>query len=317
MKRTLIAATTALALASVVLTGCGQKPVTGAMPARTMPSKIAAPAQAQAPAYGQPAAPLVGNNTASATGAVVLQLSSLKAAYQVQATREDVAAVEVKMTGAALQQPLVKRMTATELATQTTVAFEGLPVGDYSISLAAFDSAGDNIGQKSTHVVVQPGQETEVKLQLKLNPTVASGEGSVKFDFDIVDGDVIAPTPAPEAGEDETEAPEMDTEGMLGVEVLSKDTVRKLLLLKKLEVTLKITNHNRTETLSGEVKVDFFKMKGLFNKEEALVETQTQAIRNLAPGKSTIITLTSSKSASDAEATVHTVAASATASTRE
>lgn len=315
MKRSLIATATALALASIMMTGCGQKPATSALPARLSPSKVAP--KAQAPAYGTQPGALVGNNAAAATGAVVLQLSSLKAAYQVQATRQDVAAVEIKMTGAGLSQPLVKRMSAAEMQTSTTVAFEGVPVGSYAIALAAFDAQNKSIGAKSTDVEVQANQETAVKLQLKLDPTVTSGSGSLRFDFDIVDGDtVVEPAPSPEP-EEETEEPEMDTEGMLDVEVVSKDTVRKFLLFKKLEVTLKVTNRNKTETLSGEVKVEFFKMKGLINKEEALVETLTEAIEDLAPGKSVTITLTSTKSASDAEATVHTIASSATASTRD
>ncbi|MFP5502505.1 MAG: hypothetical protein ACLGIN_08440 [Candidatus Sericytochromatia bacterium] len=313
MKRSLIATATTLALASIMLAGCGQSPATSALPSRVSQSQMRpATPMTQAPAYGNPA-PVLGNNAAAGVGAVVLQLSSLGSGYQVQATREDVAEVEVKMTGAGLTQPLIKRMSKAELQTSTTVAFEGVPVGTYSIALAAFDTEGLNIGQKSTSVQVQADQETEVKLQLKLNPTLASG--NVKFDFDIVDGDLITePTPAPD--EEEADEPEMDTEGMLDVEIVSMDTVRKLLLLKKLEVTLKITNTNTTEHLSGEVKVDFYKMKGLFNKEETLVETLTQEVENLAPGKSVTVTLTSSKSASDAEATVHTIASSATASSR-
>ena len=312
MKRSLIATATTLALASIMLAGCGQSPATSALPSRVSQSQMRpATPMTQAPAYGNPA-PVLGNNAAAGVGAVVLQLSSLGSGYQVQATREDVAEVEVKMTGAGLTQPLIKRMSKGELQTSTTVAFEGVPVGTYSIALAAFDTEGLNIGQKSTSVQVQADQETEVKLQLKLNPTLASG--NVKFDFDIVDGDLITePTPAPE---EEADEPEMDTEGMLDVEIVSMDTVRKLLLLKKLEVTLKITNTNTTEHLSGEVKVDFYKMKGLFNKEETLVETLTQEVDNLAPGKSVTVTLTSSKAASDAEATVHTIASSATASSR-
>ena len=313
MKRSLIATATTLALASIMLAGCGQSPATSALPSRVSQSQMRpATPTTQAPAYGNPA-PVLGNNAAG-VGAVVLQLSSLGGAYQVQATREDVAEIEVKMTGAGLTQPLIKRMSKGELQTSTTVAFEGVPVGAYSIALAAFDTEGLNIGQKSTSVQVQADQETEVKLQLKLNPTLASG--NVKFDFDIVDGDLITdPTPTPDE-EEQTDEPEMDTEGMLDVEIVSMDTVRKLLLLKKLEVTLKITNTNTTEHLSGEVKVDFFKMKGFFNKEETLVETLTEEVDNLAPGKSVTITLTSSKSASDAEATVHTIASSATASSR-
>lgn len=309
MKRSLLIPAVALVLSSLVMTGCGQKPATGVM----LPSKLTArkPAASSATNVATPAA---------GTGSLVLQLSSLKG-YSVQATKADVAALEIKMTGPGLATPLAKKMTASELKSSNTVAFEGIPVGAYTVSLTAFDAKGANIGQKATDVEVETNQQTEVKLALKLNPSAATG--SVKFDFDIIDGDAVAETPAAteEAPatepDDEATNPGGSEDGLLGIEIVNKQINRKFLLFKKLEVTVKVTNLNATEALSGEVKVEYYKMSGLFTKEPKLVETLTQTVSNLPAGKSVEITLQSSKAADDAEATVHTVVSSASASTAD
>lgn len=312
MKRSMII--TALTLASLVATGCGTSPTSG-VPFKSTVRNTAtkAPAQAANTAVGV------------STGNVVLQMSSLREAakaYSTLATKADVAALEVKLTGPGLSAPLVRRMTAAELTTSNTVAFEGVPVGAFQITLTAFDKTNKGIGTKSTNVQVAADEETTVALQLKLDPTVKTG--NLSFSFDLVDGDEVeapAPTPAPETDEDEEEetapAPTPSPTGDgLAIEVTGKEVVRKLLLLKKLSVTVKVTNES-AETLSGAVKIEFYSTSGLFNKETKLVETQTQDVKNLAPGKSVELTLLSTKSASDAEATVHTVLSSASASTAD
>jgi hypothetical protein len=315
MKRSMII--TALTLASLVATGCGTSPTSG-VPFKSTVRNAAmqkAPAQAANVAVGV------------STGNVVLQMSSLREAakaYSTLATKADVVALEVKLTGPGLSAPLVRRMTAAELTTSNTVAFEGVPVGAFQITLTAFDKSNKGIGTKSTNVQVAADEETKVALQLKLDPTVKTG--NVSFSFDLVDGDEVeapAPTPAPETDEDEDEAEETapaptpsPTGDGLAIEVTGKEVVRKLLLLKKLSVTVKVTNES-AETLSGAVKIEFYSTSGLFNKETKLVETQTQDVKNLAPGKSVELTLLSTKSASDAEATVHTVLSSSSASTAD
>lgn len=312
MKRSLIIPAAILVLSSLVMTGCGKSASTGVMLPSKMSSKKSASTTPSNTAVGQP---MVG------TGSLVLSLSSLKkAAYAVAATSADVATLEVKMTGAGLAAPLIKPMKADELKNSNTVQFDGVPVGPYTITLTAFNASGENIGQKGTDVEVTANQETAVKLQLKLNPSTATG--SIKFDFDIIDGDVVeAPeedaSEATDAEQPEEATPDTDEDGLLGIEIVGKQVNRKFLLFKKLEVTVKVTNHNKTEAISGEVKVEYYKMSGLFSKEPKLVETLTQTVNNLQPGKSVEITLQSSKAADDAEATIHTVVSSASASTVE
>jgi hypothetical protein len=103
----------------------------------------------------------------------------------------------------------------------------------------------------------------------------------------------------------------------LSLEIVDKQVQRKFLLLKRLVVTVRVTNDNPTETLRGEVKVQFHKLKGLLRKTDTVVETLTAPVESLAPGKSMEVTLTSTVSAEDAKATVHTVVASSSASTRD
>lgn len=296
----------ALLIAAVFAAGCGLTPSTG-MPAR-MSRKMPISANPGAPRLADSGTLVANNGATRATGTLVLKLSSLQS-FQVLATREDVAELEVKLVGNNLAQPLVKRLSARELKTSNTIAFEGVPSGQFTVSLAAFDAQGANIGQKSTVVTVTPNDEVAVKLQLKLNPSVVNGTGKVKFDFDIVDGDVIEAPAASAPAQPE----EPDNEGVLAIEVTDKKVVRKLMLLKRLAVTVKITNKNTTESLSGQVKIDFVDSTGLIRKQMKVVETQTASVTNLAPGASKEVTLTSTKSAIDAEATVHTVLSSATA----
>lgn len=310
MKRSLII--TALTLASLLATGCGTSPNSGV----PFKSTVNRTATQQAPAAANTA---VGVST----GNLVLQMSSLREAakgYSTLATKADVAALEVKLTGAGLSAPLVRRMTAEELTTSNTVAFENVPTGAFQVTLTAFDKGNKGIGTKSTNVQVAADQETTVALQLKLDPTVKTG--NLSFSFDLVDGDEVeaspapTPTPTPDTDEEETVPSEPNGEG-LAIEVTDKQVVRKLLILKKLSVTVKVTNESTTETLSGAVKVEYYNLKGLFKKELKLVETLTQDVKNLAPGKSVELTLVSTKSADDAEATVHTVLTSASASTED
>ena len=316
MKRSLIA--TAAVLTLSFLAGCGATPTSGVPFKSTVRGSAA---QQKAPAQANTA-------VAASTGAIVLQMSSLRdaaKAYSVQATKADVVALEVKLTGAGLTEPLVRRMTASELTTSNIVAFEGVPVGAYQVTLTALDKSNKSIGTKGTNVQVAADQETKVALQLKLDPTVKTG--NLAFSFDIVDGDLIdAPAePAPDVDEEEqpaedeeeaTEPAPTPTGDGLAIEITGKETVRKLLLIKKLSVTIKVTNES-AKTLSGAVKVEFYNMSGLINKQLKLVETQTQDVKNLAPGKSVELTLVSNKAADDAEATVHTVLSSSTASTAE
>jgi hypothetical protein len=304
--------TTAFALAlALALTGCGKSPTAASSSSRlsavaTTPTSVAPVAQGF-----DPNAASTGT-AAAATGTFTLSLSSLKA--------DKVAFVEVSLSGTGLATPVTKRLSATDLASSNTLAFEHIPAGSLQASLTALDAGGNPLGSKATSVNVTANQET--KLQLKLAAAPA-------FGFDVVDPNAVAPTtPAidpskvvgtnPVAETPATPAPVSEEDaGALAVEITNKAVVRKFLLFKKLAVTVKVTNQNKTETLTGQVTVDFHKVTGIFSKEDAVVETLTAPVSSLAPGKSVEITLQSTKSAEDAEATVHTVVASSSASTRE
>lgn len=293
MNRSMIAALSAFLMAATLATGCGQAPST-AIPYRAT-KRTAQPAAAR---LAGPAATPVA---AQGVGTVVLKLSALQGA--------GADGLEVKLSGSRLPQPLVKRLSAEELTTSNTVAFEKVPAGQYSVSLGAFNAAGQSLGAKSTAVTVTPDGEIGVDLKLRLVPTAASGK--LKFEFDLLDG--LLPDTATQPTPDVPAAEEGDAEGVLGIEVLDKAVVKKYLLLKRLAVTVKVTNHNATETLSGQVKVEFIGTTGIIRKETKVVETLTASVAGLAPGQSKEITLQSTKSATDAEATVHTVAGSASA----
>lgn len=295
MKRSMIA--TALTLVALVATGCGASPTAGVPYKATTAVKRTSTTNTAA--------------SAAATvqvGSVALQLSSLKAD-----------ALELKLSGPGLSAPLTRRMTADELSASNTVTFDNLPVGSYSVSLTAFDATNKNLGSKSTQVAVQPQMATKVGLQL----TLTSGS----LAFTTVDGDAAqASTPAtrastvPATQASTAPAPDGatttgDANAALGIEVTDKQIVRKYLILKKLAVTVKVTNHNPTETLSGTVKIDFYATSGIISKTTKLSETIVQDVKNLAPGKSVELTIQSTKSAVDAQATVNTVVASASAVT--
>jgi hypothetical protein len=297
----------ALALA-LVLTGCGKSSPTSS--ASKLSAIASTPTAPIAQGYVPGATGTTGTTAATATGTFTLQLSSLKDAK--------IAFVEVSLAGAGLATPVTKRLTATDLASSNTLAFEHIPVGALQATLAALDAGGNALGTKATSVNVAANQET--KLQLKLAATPA-------FGFDVVDPNAItnatSPTTIDPSAVDpgsisETPTPVSEEDnGALAVEITDKSVVRKFLLFKKLSVTVRVTNQNQGQHLNGQVTVDFHKVTGIFTKEDTVVETLTAPVQDLAPGKSIDITLQSTKAADDAEATVNTVVASSSASTRE
>lgn len=322
LKSTRIAAALVLALA---LSACGSNPTTPAKTATTKKSTASTTAPAPvAPATGTtgPAkAPAAPANPA-ATGAVSIMLSSLKA--------EGVAGVAVQLTGPGLEEPIGKTLTAEELETSNTLAFENIPVGKLKAEVAAFDAAEESLGSTTTDVAVVADEEAKVAIQLSA-PATAGQPVAFKFvspeAFDAAPATTspsTEPSTEPVADDEEDEeddAPAADDEAIgskaLEVEIIDMQTIRKFLLFKKLEVTVRVTNTNATKTLNGEVKVDFHKLKGFLTKEDVIVETLTAPVTGLAAGKSIDITLTSTKAAEDAEATVHTVVSSSSASSFE
>ena len=315
--RSLTRTAAVLALA-LTLTACGGSPTSAARSvskAKTSPSTAAAPIAPPTGTSGTdqtttPAAP-------AATGAVLIMLSSLKA--------DGVAGVAVQLTGPGLEEPIGKTLTAEELKTSNTLAFENIPAGKLKAEVAAFDADEESLGATTTDVTIAAEEETRVAIQLTA-PAETAGQVAFKFvSPEAFDAAPVSNTPAdePAADEDEGDATPIDgtpvsgSDKALEVEIVDMQTIRKFLLFKKLEVTVRVTNENPTETLNGEVKIDFHKLKGFFSKEDVIVETLTAPVSGLAPGKSVDITLTSTKSAEDAEATVHTVVSSSSASSFE
>lgn len=318
--------TAAVLALALTLTACGSNPTAPARSVKKPSTSTAAPAPTApatgTPATGTPAAQAPANP--AATGAVMIMLSSLKA--------DGVAGVAVQLTGPGLEEPIGKTLTAEELKTSNTLAFENIPVGKLKAEVAAFDKDEESLGATTTDVVIKADDETKVAIQLSAPAETA---GQVAFKFVAPDAFDAAPaTPAPttpdedadeaDEDEDETGADDEDTSSdddaatgkALEVEIVDMQTIRKFLLFKRLEVTVRVTNEG-SKTLNGEVKVDFHKLKGFLTKEDVIVETLTAPISGLAAGKSVDITLTSTVSAEDAEATVHTVISSSSASSFE
>jgi hypothetical protein len=309
MKRSLLTLAALFAVSSLALAGCGAQP-TGVTPlsagktSKSASSLSAGSASAAAPA---------------ATGTLVLNLSALAGA----------SALELTLSGPGLAKSLVKKFSAAELATSNVVTFEGVPAAKLHVSLKATAANGQALAAKATDVTVAADGETDTGLDLKLGaaglamtltdgalPSATSALTQTQAPAQTTSGASGSTGSATGAASAPADAAAGDEQG-LGIEIVDKAVVKKLLVLKKLAVTVKVTNHNTTTALSGEVKVDYYYTPGvignLLQRDVKLVETLTQQVENLAPGKSTTITLTSTKSADDAKATVHTVLMSASA----
>jgi hypothetical protein len=309
MLRTTFATTVALALATALLGGCGKTSPT--VPSYDRLNKVASQTTTTQPiAQGTTDTTAIAPAAKAATGALLLSISSLKDASGT------IDSVDVTLTGAGLAQPLNKRLTAADLQSSNTLDFEHIPSGVLTATLKALDKSGTSLGTKTANVTVAATGQSKTLFVLKASP----------FDFTVTDPTAVTASPAP-ADSTGTETPvstgttgttttaDTSSDSALGVEVVSKATVRKYLLFKRLSVTLRVTNHNTTGTLNGQVTLNFHHTSGIFSKTDAVVETLTAPVTSLAPGKSVEITLQSTKSAEDAEATVHTVLASSTAST--
>lgn len=319
-----------LTLATLLATGCGQQPTTG-VPYSQVARPVAYQPVASTSGFATPAVAAPAQ-----TGTVALNLSSLALDAQSLASGQGLTAVAIQMSGPGLSAPLVKQLAATDLATSNTITFHDVPAAGLTITLVGLNAAGQTLGQKSTTVQVQPNQQTTVNLQLKLADAVAQGAPRA-FTFDVVTGDVTAAASGLASGtplgttlpsttlplDTQTTPPAtasasaatLSNSGALGIQILSEQIERKYLILKRLSVTVQVTNHNTATPLNGEVKVDFYHLSGLFTKTNNLVQTLTQEVQALPPGQSTTLTFVSTTTAESAEATVQTVVSSASADT--
>lgn len=316
--RKLILAAAILAVATTA-TGCGANPAAKGLPAATA-KKTTTPVTKVETAPATPASAAPVTPAAGEVGTVMIMLSSLKA--------DGVHGLAVELSGPGLAEPIGKTLTAEELKTSNTLAFENIPVGNLKAVVAAFDAEEEMIGETTTEVVVKAAADAKVAIQLSA-PAVTAGPVKVDFKFvspETFDAKPPTTTASPEPTEEDEEPPVPTTPSpspvasngkALTVEILEKATIRKYLIFKKLEVTIRVTNDSKTETLDGEVKCEFHKLKGILTKEDVIVETLTAPVSGLAPGESVDVTLTSTVSAEDAEATVNTIVASSSASTFE
>jgi hypothetical protein len=295
---------TALFLLGAALTGCAKAPTSVPMASRlSRPVPVAPVAPPVAAALPAPVA------TPMPTGTVALSLNAVKAA--------GIKGVGIEIAGQGLASPIGKMLSPQDLATSNTLVFEHLPAGALTARVVALGDAERPLAEVTTPVTVKANEEARVALLLTPAPEAASGGAPVNLRFVAPETlEAPAPTEAPSAA---TPAPRpvSPASKALSLTLVDKQVLRKFLLLKRLQVTVRVTNDNPTETLKGEVKVQFHKLKGLLTKTDAVVETLTAPVESLAPGKSVELTLTSTVSAEDAKATVHTVVASSSASTRD
>lgn len=302
-----------LLAAALVLAGCGKSPASAPLNRVIRPTTVTP----QTVAVSPPVTPAVTPPQTAVSaeipaGKLSLQLSSLQVA--------GVAGVGIELMGPGLSEPIGQLLGPDELKNTNTLVFEHLPTGALTARVVAFNAQEAVINELSHTVQVIADQEAKLGLELSA-PAVENGASRIEFKF-ILPDEMASPTPvslaeAPQAIASSTPRSTAPLSKALKLEILDKQTVRKFLLLKRVEVTLKITNENPTETLNGEVKVDFLKTKGFLNKSQEVVQTLTAPITSLAPGRSVEVTLTSTVSAQDANATVHTVLASNSASTRD
>lgn len=302
MKRLMMTAVLATAMA---LAGCGRNTATSAYRASTATKAPVAAPQAQG-TYA--VAPLADTPTgasqlnSAATGALKLQLSALQAS--------GLLGIEVALSGGGLSTPVVQQLTAAQLSRSNTLAFERLPAGNLTLNFTAYGAGEAVVGTAQQAVTIKATGETALSLGMALaNGSFSVGAGvapTTGATTDAVVGDdASVDTTTPVAGLNQ-----------LQVEITAKEVVRKLLILKKLAVTVQVTNPGSVP-LSGLVTVRFHKVKGIFTKTDAIVETLTEQVTNLPPGRSMELTIQSTVSAEDAEVEVHTTTGSTSANTRD
>lgn len=116
------------------------------------------------------------------------------------------------------------------------------------------------------------------------------------------------PEPAPVPSTPAYEQPPVAA-GSLVVSGITKDKVG-IIGFRKVKVKGQVVNTGTTP-LSGEVKIEFKKKKGIINKTLETSETKNQVVAQVAPGASVSFEITSDKSCDDAEVIVTTTAPAA------
>jgi sugar lactone lactonase YvrE len=159
----------AIALSLLFASGC-QAPV----PLHHLKTPLFAMGQTDAPVptmvVGQPSA-ASGQLTVRFDG----ELARLAQGRRIQATVADVEKVVVTVTpqgGSPVSKTVLK---AAITGGQTSVTFDGLPPGNATVTITAFDAAGVNIGSTSQQATIAVGQVATVDVGLQLNPSFVAG----------------------------------------------------------------------------------------------------------------------------------------------
>lgn len=171
-----------LALAAVVLAGCGTQAGSG-LAVRPASVKIQ-----------KESMDLTGDG-----GRFNVVFAGLKGGYHVQATREDIAKVRITLTSPRLAAPLVKEVGADELnQLVVTVPFTNVPAGDVQVQVQALDKDGQLIGAKASTSNVTQGQTTVLQLTVRLDANTGTGNLATTITFEDATP-APSPTPTPSA----------------------------------------------------------------------------------------------------------------------
>ncbi|GEM_PF-5633919 len=215
--------------------------------------------------------------------------------------------LNITLSGTGLLNPLTKRLSLADLANQNTIGFEQVPSGVKTLTVQALNGGGATVGQQVLECVIPANGIKQV------GTTLEAGSVPDAVLVRILEGP-IGTTPSPNGGAQPVAG--ATDERSLSVEVTSKRAIRKLVLVKTLEVGLRVINRSRTEAFAGVVTIQYRKGGGLLSRDNQVVETKTASVPRLAPGQEHLITLQSSKAADDADVSVHTVLDTQQASTR-
>lgn len=171
-------------LQPLLLTSCGQAPVmTMGKAARTVPQltwhDAAHPAPAQLPA-------------GTTTGMVVFDVRTQGPVLAVRAIPQNTSTVDVVLTGTQLTEPFALTLTTEQLAGgQAIFSVAGLPIGSYTLDVAAKDAAGATLATGRATITVGSGG-TVVPVHLLLGAPPAGGDGGL--DIRIETPITVSPT---------------------------------------------------------------------------------------------------------------------------
>lgn len=191
------------AFTTVALTGCGQAPVSSAVPLVRSAAAKPVMARQHLPLASTRAARKVNEQHAAltirapqaftGTGSVAMEFVFAKAGYSLQAKAADINKITVALKTRnflLMQTVATAEVTRAQIVNgRAAVNFTGLSAGSYTIDIQAHDATDAQIGSGSTTANVVDGQTTMVDAQLKLIPTPATPVGTgLGVNVSIIDG---------------------------------------------------------------------------------------------------------------------------------